>query len=111
MATTNKFANVDLVWALTQLASWKAYIDAHPFEDMDDRIRMKETKAGGIMPIVIATIEAQQKNSRDMMKDYLSLYEIVLKLQADKAEKETSTYGGITASPRMKLHEGKANED
>lgn len=110
MAIANKFINVKLDWALAQLESWRTYIDAHPFEKMEDRIRFKETKGGGLMPVVIASIEAQQKNSRDMMKDYLSLLEVVKKLKAEETEKEEETYGDTVVSPRMKLHEGTKDE-
>lgn len=111
MALQNKFATVDLEWAETQLKTWKAYVDANPFEEMEDRVKWKQTKGGGEMPIVIASIEAQQKNIRDMIKDYLSLLEVVKRLRLDSADKEADTYGGTKTSPRMKANEGKQDED
>lgn len=90
MATSkNKFINVELEWAESQLATWKGYIDKNPFQDMKDRISWKETKSGGSIPMVVASIESQQKNIRDTMKDYLSLLEIVDRLRtAEKAKEE-----------------------
>ncbi len=88
MATKNKFINPELEWAEEQLESWKAYVSANPFEKMEDRVKWKETKAGGMLPIVIASIESQQKNIRDTMKDYLALLEVVDRLRQQEAKKE-----------------------
>lgn len=88
MAVKNKFINVELDWAETRLETWKEYIDKNPFSNMEDRIKWKETKNGGMMPMVVASIESQQKNIRDTMKDYLSLLEIVDRLREQESKKE-----------------------
>lgn len=108
---TNKYTTVSLAWAKEQLESWKAYIDANPFSGMKDRIKMKETKGGGMMPVVIATIEAQQKNSRDMMKEYLALLEIVKRLEQDSEDEGPAAYGGTKVSPRMKNYDDKSDKE
>lgn len=84
----DSFIGVDLDWAEEQLATWKQYVSSNPFEGMKDRISWKETKGGGQIPIVVATIESQQKNVRDTMKDYLSLLSVVDQLRQKEAEKE-----------------------
>lgn len=92
-ASKNKFIKVELDWAELQLETWKNYIDKHPFETMEDRVKWKETKNGGALPIVIASIESQQKNIRDTMKDYLSLLEIVDRLRSAEQAKEDMRKG------------------
>jgi len=84
----NKFISAELNWAEQQLSTWKMYIDKNPFYEMTDRINYKETKNGGIIPVVVASIESQQKNIRDTMKDYLSLLEVVSKLREANEKKE-----------------------
>lgn len=103
MATQkNKFENVELDWAEKQLKSWQAYADAHPFEDMEDRTKLRATKGGGTVLEVVATIEAQQKNIRDMMKDYLALFEVVKRLRRDYDDGPETGRGGEIVPPRMK---------
>jgi len=103
MATAkNKFENVELDWAEKQLKTWSAYIDANPFEEMQDRTKLRPTKGGGTVLEVVATIEAQQKNIRDMMKDYLALYEIVKRLRRSDEDKGPELgRGGEVVPPRM----------
>lgn len=98
----NKFENVELEWAEKQLKTWQAYIDANPFEEMQDRTKLRPTKGGGTVLEVVATIEAQQKNVRDTMKDYLALYEIVKRLRREEENRSAETgRGGEVVPPRM----------
>jgi len=88
MATIKKttFINTELEWAEQQLSSWKAYVDANPLHELKDRIEWKPTAKGGMLPMVIASIEAQGKFVQETMKNYLALVEVVDKLR----EKEES---------------------
>jgi hypothetical protein len=95
------FIEVELDWAEQQLTTWKAYIDKHPFEDMDDRVKWKETKSGGAMPVVVATIEQQQKSIRDTMKDYLMLLKEVKVMRAAEEAIKKEVRGGGDVPPRM----------
>lgn len=88
MATKkNSFIEVELDWAEEQLASWKAYIDEHPMHELKDRIQLKETRGGGVMPMVIASIEQQGKYIQETMKNYLQLLSEVDKMRKVEAEK------------------------
>lgn len=80
------FINAELDWAEQQLYSWKAYVDANPLHELKDRIEWKPTAKGGMLPMVIASIEAQGKFIQETMKNYLALLEVVDKLR----EKEES---------------------
>jgi hypothetical protein len=61
---------------------------------LEDRIKWKETKAGGAMPMVIASIESQGKFIQETMKNYLALLEVVDKLREKEEAKKVETRGG-----------------
>jgi hypothetical protein len=90
----NTYINTELDWAEAQLSSWKEYVDANPLHQLEDRIKWKETKAGGAMPMVIASIEAQGKFVQETMKNYLALLEQVDKLREKEEAKKVETRGG-----------------
>lgn len=76
------YINTELSWAEEQLTSWKQYIDANPLHELKDRIEWKPTSKGGLLPMVIASIEAQGKFVQETMKNYLALIEVVDKLRS-----------------------------
>ena len=80
------YINTELDWAEQQLSSWKQYVDANPMHELKDRIEWKPTAKGGLLPMVIASIESQGKFIQETMKNYLALLEVVDKLR----EKEES---------------------
>jgi hypothetical protein len=95
MATTIKkttFINAELEWAEQQLQSWKAYVDANPLHELKDRIEWKPTAKGGMLPMVIASIEAQGKFIQETMKNYLALLDVVEKLR-EKEEAKVEVRG------------------
>ena len=89
MATAKKttYINTELEWAEQQLASWKQYVDANPMHELKDRIEWKPTAKGGMLPMVIASIEAQGKFIQETMKNYLALLEVVDKLREKEEAK------------------------
>jgi uncharacterized protein YlxP (DUF503 family) len=90
------FINTELSWAEEQLHSWKAYVDANPLHELKDRIEWKPTAKGGMLPMVIASIEAQGKFIQETMKNYLSLLEVVDKLRTqEEAKKEARGSGTV----------------
>lgn len=90
------FINAELEWAEEQLHSWKAYVDANPLHELKDRIEWKPTAKGGVIPMVIASIEAQGKFIQETMKNYLSLLEVVDKLRTqEEAKKEARGSGSV----------------
>lgn len=76
------YINAELDWAEEQLSSWKQYVDANPLHELKDRIEWKPTAKGGMMPMVIASIESQGKFIQETMKNYLALLEVVDKLRS-----------------------------
>jgi hypothetical protein len=97
MAVTskNKFILIELELAEEQLTFYKKFLQDNPYDSFVDRIQWKETKGGGAMPLTVATIEAQQKNHRETMKDYLALLEVINKLRAVEEEKKVTSRGDI----------------
>jgi hypothetical protein len=94
------YINTELIWAEEQLHSWKSYIDLHPLDQMTDRIEWKPTAKGGVMPMVIASIEVQGKFVQETMKNYLALLEVVERLRnLEEAKKEAR--GKSTVPHRM----------
>jgi hypothetical protein len=87
------YINTELDWAEEQLSSWKQYVDANPLHTLEDRIKWKETKAGGAMPMVIASIESQGKFVQETMKNYLALLEQVDKLREKEEAKAPAVRG------------------
>lgn len=92
------FVEVDLRWAEEQLATWKAYIDAHPFETLVDRMAYKETARGGVIPTIVANIESQIKSLRETMKDYLALLKEV-DVMREAEDKKREIRGGDDLTP------------
>jgi hypothetical protein len=101
MATKNTFINTELEWAEQQLSTWKQYVDEHPLHELKDRIEWKPTARGGMLPMVIASIEAQGKFIQETMKNYLALLEVVDKLR-EKEEAKKEARGSSTVPHRMR---------
>ena len=87
------YINTELSWAEQQLVTWKAYVDANPLNELKDRIEWKPTAKGGLLPMVIASIEAQGRFIQDTMKNYLSLLEVVDDLRNKEESKKVEIRG------------------
>jgi len=92
--TKTTYINTELEWAEEQLVTWKAYVDANPLHMLKDRIEWKPTSKGGLIPMVIASIEAQGRFIQDTMKNYLSLLEVVDNLR-NKEEAKIDIRGKV----------------
>lgn len=99
-AKKNNYISTELDWAEEQLVTWKAYIDANPLHTLKDRLSYKETRGGGMIPMVVSSIEQQGKFVQDTMKNYLSLLEIVDKLRQAEITKMEAR-GGKTINGGM----------
>ena len=95
----NNYISAELDWAEQQLRTWRAYVDANPIHELADRKAWKETKGGGQMPVVVATIEQQIKSIQDTMKNYLALLEVVNNLREKEEQKQISSRGDKGLSP------------
>lgn len=98
MATKkNNYITAELDFAEGQLASWKQYVLDNPVDKLKDRIEWKQTSRGGMMPMVIASIEQQGKFLQETMKNYLSLLEVVNNLR-EREEAKLQARGGKEVS-------------
>jgi uncharacterized protein YlxP (DUF503 family) len=101
MALTKKtYINTELDWAEEQLQTWRDYIDKNPLSEMKDRIEWKPTSKGGLLPMVIASVETQGKFVQETMKNYLALLEVVDKLR-EKEDAKKEARGQSTVPHRM----------
>lgn len=108
MAKKSIFIEAELEWAEQQLATWKSYIDANPLHELKDRIEMKPTARGGLMPMVIASIEQQGKFLQDTMKNYLALLKEVDSMRAaEEAKVEIRGKGELSGAAGEWLKERK----
>lgn len=94
------YIDVELDFAEQQLSSWKAYIDANPINELKDRIEWKPTSKGGVMPMVIASIETQGKFIQETLKNYLALLKEVDAMR-EKEETKKEARGSSSVPHRM----------
>lgn len=96
MAKKHIFVEAELDWAEQQLETWKAYVDDNPLNKLKDRIENKSTARGGIIPMVVASIEQQGKFLQDTMKNYLALLKEVNSMrEVEEAKKEARGSGSV----------------
>jgi hypothetical protein len=91
----NTYVSAELDWSEQQLLSWKQYVDANPLHELKDRIEWKPTARGGLIPMVIASIESQGKFIQETMKNYLALLEQVDKLREKEEAKAVPVRGDV----------------
>ena len=89
------YTEIELEWAEQQLASWKQYVDANPMHELKDRIEWKPTAKGGLLPMVIASIESQGKFIQETMKNYLAILEQVERLREKEETKKVAVRGDV----------------
>lgn len=100
MAVAKKlYVGAELEWAEEQLQSWKSYVDKNPLHELKDRIEFKPTARGGVMPMVVASIEQQGKFIQDTMKNYLLLLKEVDVMRSNEEEKKIKARGVENLSP------------
>lgn len=95
MATSkkNNYASADLDFAELQLAKWKQYLEDNPYDEVEDRKELMQTKTGGAYYAVVQTKEAIQKSLRETTKEYLAMVEVVKKLREAEEAKMAATMG------------------
>lgn len=99
VAKKNIYVEAELQWAEEQIIQWKEYVDAHPLSGLQDRVGMKPTARGGMIPYVISSIEQQGKFLQDTMEKYLRLLSEVNKMRTLEEEKKIKARGIENLSP------------
>ncbi len=95
----NTYIDMELSWAESQLASWKAFIDANPIETLKHDIEWKPTSKGGAIPMVIASIQQQGKFIQETLKNYLALLAEVDRLREKEEAKQINVRGDQSLNP------------
>ena len=108
----NKYITAKLDWAEKWLLKMEKYLNEHPYDEVTERIVLKEMKGGKVIPMLAASIEDQQKDQRATMKEYLELLAVVKKLRADDESdtEDKGTYGDVKKSFRMRKAEQQKDE-
>lgn len=94
------YTEYELEFLETKAGELKRYIESKPFDSLVDRMSYKETKNGGVIPMVVATIEAQRKDLTSALKEYAEIIQVIDKMRADE-EKKKEARGGQSVPYRM----------
>jgi len=97
MATPKKalLIEYELEFLNTKLEELKLYIENTPFSGLTDRMAYKETKGGGIIPVCIATKEAQRKDLTQALKDYAEILRTVDSMRIREEGKQIEVRGAV----------------
>lgn len=87
----------ELEFLETKLQELKDYIEANPYTNLSDRINYKETRNGGVIPMVIASKEAQRKDLTQALKDYAEILRTVESMREKEENKIESRGKGEVA--------------
>ncbi len=99
----NNYIEYELEFLEMKAEELKGYIEANPLNKLEDRIKWKETKSGGTLPIVVASKEAQRKDLTQALKDYAELLRTINEMREKEDVKKSSPRGNQDLSP---LEEG-----
>lgn len=92
---TNPFIEYEIGWLEEKFSELKQYVDQNPFHLLKDRFDMKETKNGGTIRMVVATVEQQVKTLKDILKDMPVMIEALGKLRERAVEIEMRGGGKV----------------
>jgi hypothetical protein len=95
MATkkVNTYIGQELEWLEGKANELKQYVDDRPFHKLVDRIHFKETKTGGMMPLISATIEAQLASITKALKEYADIIRVVNEMRENEDKKQQMRKG------------------
>lgn len=101
MATkkTNNYIVYELDFLEEKAEELKEYIRARPISKLEDRMAYKETKGGGVIPIVVANQEAQRKDLTQALKDYADIINMIAQMREKEDVKKSNPRGEQALSP------------
>lgn len=104
MATPKKalLIEYELDFLNTKLEELKMYIEDTPFSGLTDRMAYKETKGGGVIPMCVATKEAQRKDLTQALKDYAEILRTVDSMRTKEDAKQVETRGNVELGSQAK---------
>lgn len=98
-AVKKKYAEFESEFLERKLEELKEYMENRPLDLLKDRVEWKQTRNGGMMPMVIATIEAQRKDLAAAMKDYAEISLLVKELRRDADQIQQAEARGSSNIP------------
>lgn len=95
----NNYVEMELTWLEAKAQQLREYCDNNPIASLTDRMAYKETRGGGVMPMIVSTIEQQIKSIRDTLQDYIKIVDAIDKLREKEVGKKALTRGDQELSP------------
>jgi hypothetical protein len=84
----NTYIDQELLWLERKANELRQYVDDRPFNELKDRMHYKETKNGGAMPMISATIESQLSALTKALKEYADIIKVIGDMREQEAKKE-----------------------
>lgn len=101
----------ELEWYEEKTNQIRNYIEGINLATLTDRIEWKPTSKGGVLPMVIASKEAQAKSFMEMMEKLPKILNALDELRNKYAEKEMLTRGDVKTKNTGIDFAGKINKD
>ena len=98
------YTKVEQEWLEKKLKQLEAYIDAHPIEEMEDRIETVTSSKGQPVVKIIAKREDAVKGWINALKDYAVLLISVELMREKTATSSMEFRGGTSINGMMKDH-------
>lgn len=95
MAVSKKgsYISLELEWMERKVAELQAAIDSYDLLNLKDRVDYKQTKTGGVIPMVIASKEEQMKSIAMIMEKLPRMLQALDELR-EKADQQEAKAGG-----------------
>lgn len=102
MAKKVNYVLSELDWLEVKIKDMRAYVDNHPFEKLTDRTEIVMSAKGTPVIKITATIEAQIRELRATLKDFIAMLSDVNRLRQERAEAQVEIRGGGEISGLMR---------
>jgi len=93
------YIEMELEWLEMKAEELRSYCDSNSIGSLVDRMAYKETRGGGVMPMLIQSKEAQIKSIRETLQDYIKIIEAIEKLREKEITKKMVTRGDQELTP------------
>lgn len=96
------YLNSKVDWLRKKADEMQKYVDDRPLDKLVDRIEWKPTSKGGMIPMVIQSIEGQVKLIKEIIKELPVILEAIDKLEEVEEAKKKTAIGGGDVPVRMR---------
>lgn len=95
------YLNSKVDWLRKKADEMQKYVDDRPLDKLVDRIEWKPTAKGGMIPMVIQSIEGQVKLIKEIIKELPVILEAIDKLEEIEETKQKVAKGDQQLPARM----------